>query len=198
MTRLPSLLGAATVLVMLTGCAAMTSLTSEVSSYSAWPTDRKPGSYAFERLPSQQTDPERQQQLEDSARRALEGAGFTPAAEGQTSEYTVQLGARVGATEAYYGDPFWLHGGLYYRHFGRPGPFYGLGWSTPMVTYSREVGVLIRERKSGQSLYETHATNDGGSPAIASLLPAMFDAAMKDFPAGSVTPRRVTTQITPP
>ena len=27
---------------------------------------------------------------------------------------------------------------------------------------------------------------------------AMFEAAMKDFPAGSVTPRRVTTPITPP
>ena len=44
---------------LLAGCAAMNSLTSDVASYSAWPADRKPGSYAFERLPSQQARPER-------------------------------------------------------------------------------------------------------------------------------------------
>ena len=69
----------------LAGCAAMNSLSSEVSSYSAWPAERKAGSYAFERLPSQQTRAEQQQVLEDSARRALEFAGFTPAPEGQAS-----------------------------------------------------------------------------------------------------------------
>ncbi len=183
---------------LLAGCAALNSVTSEVSSYSAWPADRKPGSYAFERLPSQQSRPEQQQVLEDSARRALEGAGFTPAAEPQSSEYVVQIGARVSATEAYYDDPFWWRGGLYYYRFSRPWPYYGVGMGLPTVTYEREVALLIRDRKSGQPLYETRASNDGGSPSIKSLLPAMFEAAMQDFPAGSVTPRRVTTPISPP
>ena len=189
-----------TATALLAGCAALNSVTSEVSSFSAWPADRQPGTYAFERLPSQQTRAEQQQLLEDSARRALEGAGFTPAAEGQPGDYVVQLGARVSATEAYYDDPFWWRGGLYAHRFGRPWPRYGvgLGLSFPSVNYEREVALLIRDRKSGQPLYETRASNDGASPSMKSLLPAMFEAAMKDFPAGSVTPRRVTTEITPP
>ena len=195
MTRTLSLLIAA---VSLAGCASLNSLTSEVSSYSQWPADRKPGSYAFERLPSQQTRPEQQQMLEDSARPALEAAGFTPAADGKESEYIVALGARVNATEQYYDDPFWWRGGLYSHRFSRPWPYYGIGFGIPSTTYEREVALLIRERKSGQPLYETRATNDGGSPSIQSLLPAMFEAAMKDFPAGSVTPRQVTTEITRP
>ena len=195
MTRTLSLLIAA---VSLAGCASLNSLTSEVSSFSQWPADRKPGSYAFERLPSQQTRPEQQQMLEDSARPALEAAGFTPAADGKESEYIVALGARVNATEQYYDDPFWWRGGLYSHRFSRPWPYYGIGFGIPTTTYEREVALLIRERKSGQPLYETRATNDGGSPSIQSLLPAMFEAAMKDFPAGSVTPRQVTTEITRP
>jgi hypothetical protein len=183
---------------LLAGCAAMNSLTSDVASYSAWPADRKPGSYAFERLPSQQLRADRAQLIEDSARRALEGAGFTPAAENEASEYVVQLGARVSATEAYYDDPFWWRGGLYAHRFARPWPYYGFGVGMPTVTYEREVALLIRDRKSGQPLYETRASNDGGSPSMASLLPAMFEAAMKDFPAAGAGPRRVTTPITPP
>lgn len=183
---------------LLAGCAAMNSLTSEVSSYSAWPAERKPGSYAFERLPSQQLRVERAQLIEDSARRALEGVGFTPAPEGQASEYVVQLGVRVSATEAYYDDPFWWRGDIYAHRFARPWPYYGFGLNMPTVTYEREVALLIRDRKSGQPLYETRASNDGGSASMASLLPAMFEAAMKDFPAASPTPRRVTTEITPP
>lgn len=194
MTRTLTLLAAAAVLA---GCAAMNQLTSEVSSYSAWPADRKAGTYAFERLPSQQLRVERAQKVEDSARRALEGAGFTPAPEGQASEYVVQIGARVSATEAYYDDPFWWRGGLYAHRFGRPWGM-GFGLSMPSVRYEREVALLIRDRKSGQPLYETRASSDGSSPGMKALLPAMFEAAMKDFPAGSVTTRRVTTPITPP
>lgn len=194
MIRTLSLLAVA---ALLAGCAAMNSLTSEVSSYSAWPAERKPGSYAFERLPSQQLRADRAQLIEDSARRALEGAGFTPAPEGEPSEYVVQLGARVSATEAYYDDPFWWRGGIYAHRFARPWPYYGVGLTFPTVRYEREVALLIRDRKSGQPLYETRASNDGGSPSMQSLLPAMFEAAMADFPAGNVTPRRVTTELTP-
>ncbi|MFT3666820.1 DUF4136 domain-containing protein [Piscinibacter sp.] len=196
MTRTLILLAACVASAVLAGCAATHQLTSEVSSYSAWPAERKAGSYTFERLPSQQLRAERAQRVEDSARRALEGAGFTPAPEGQAGEYTVQIGVRVSATEAYYDDPFWWRGGLYAHRFGRPWGV-GFGLSMPSVRYAREVALLIRDRKSGQPLYETRASNDGGSASIDALLPAMFDAAMKDFPAGSATSRNVTTELAP-
>ena len=37
----------------LPGCAALNTLSCEVATYGDWPAERKPGRYAFERLPSQ-------------------------------------------------------------------------------------------------------------------------------------------------
>ena len=196
MARLLNLLA---ITLLLAGCAAFSQLRSDVSTYSQWPAERKAGAYVFERLPSQQARPEQQQRLEDAARRALEAAGFSAAADEKSAEYSVQLGARVtGFDHSPYDDPFWWRGGLWYSRHGRPvwGPGWGmgLGWSTP--TYEREVALLIRERSGGKPLYEARASNDGGSASIDSLLPAMFEATLKDFPYGGVNPRRVVTQIT--
>mgnify|MGYP003396592083 CR=1 FL=1 len=153
----------------------------------------------FDRLPSQQSQPGRQQVLEDAALRALEGAGFVPAAPGRAAEYSVQLGARVNASErSLYDDPFWWHGGLFVGRGAYRGGYFGSGigfrFATP--SYEREVAVLIRERASGTPLYEARASNDGGSPQIDSLLPAMFEAALKDFPQGGPNPRNVGIPLT--
>lgn len=196
MPKTPSLLIAMAAAAVLTGCASFNQLSNDVSSYSRWPADRKPASYTFERLPSQDSRPETQQKLEDAARGAIEAAGFTAAADAKAAEYVVQLGARVDANErSLYQDPFWWRGGFHYGRYGRGfwAPGFGAGFHTP--TYDREVAVLIRDRRSGQPLYEARASNDGSSPSIESLLPAMFEAALKDFPNGGVNPRRVTTEI---
>ncbi|HZV91902.1 MAG TPA: DUF4136 domain-containing protein, partial [Caldimonas sp.] len=56
----------------------------------------------------------------------------------------------------------------------------------------REVGILIRDKQGGQALYEAHATNSGSSLGPLEVLPAMFAAAMRDFPHGNAThPHRV-------
>ena len=191
MTRLLiALLAAAS----LAGCAAMNNLTSEVSTYSQWPAGRKPATYAFERLPSQAAQPERTARLENAARAAIEGAGFTAAADAASADVTVQVGARVSASDPYpWADPFWVRGGFFYgRGYWRGG---WIGMHTASPTYAREVAVLIRDRQTGQPLYEARASNDGTSAAIDSLLPAMFEAAMVDFPNTGVNPRRVVTQI---
>jgi hypothetical protein len=193
MTRLLLSLFAA---LALTGCAAMNQLTSEVSTFSQWPADRKPASYAFERLPSQAAQPERMQLLEDAARPAIEAAGFTPATDLESADVTVQVGARVAPNDPYpWADPFWWRGSVAFGH--RSAYFRGGFWAPfgPTPTYAREVGVLIRDRKTGQPLYEARATNDGTSPSINSLLPAMFEAALTDFPNTGVNPRRVVTPI---
>jgi len=192
--------------LVLGACASMNQLNNDVSTYSLWPAERKPTTYAFERLPSQQANPQQQQMLEDAAARALEQAGFKPAADLQSADVTVTLGARVTATQmSPYDDPFWWHGGLWaHRFHGRPywraGFHHGYGYpfgypfyDTP--TYEREAALLIRDRKSGQPLYEARITNDGYSPSINSLLSAMFEAGLKDFPQGGANPRRVVTQI---
>jgi len=187
----------------LTACTGLHELSNEVSAYSLWPADRKPATYTFERLPSQEANAQQQQLLEDAAHRAMERAGFTLAADPKAADVSVTLGARVSPNEpSPFDNPFWWRGGLYAHryHYGRP--FYRTGFAfsgawpyydTP--TYEREVAMLIRDRKTGQPLYETRVTNDGYSASINSLLSAMFEAGLKDFPQGGATPHRVVTQI---
>ncbi|MEP7057095.1 MAG: DUF4136 domain-containing protein [Caldimonas sp.] len=193
-------------LLALGGCAAMKSFDSDVSSYSRWPAERKPTTYAFERLPSQQARPEQQQLLEDAARPAVEAAGFAPSSDPQSADVTVQLGARITATDrSPFDDPFWWGPGLrrpfFYPYHARGfwGPRWPYGWGPRWrdYDYEREVALLIRDRKTGQPLYEARANSDGLTPMVETALPAMFAAALKDFPNGGVNPRRVTVELKP-
>lgn len=188
------------------GCASAT-LNSEVSTFGGWPADRQPDTYAFERLPSQQSEPEKQQRLEDAARSALEGAGFKPAADAGSADVTVQLAARADAVyRSGLDDPFWWSGGLYrsrleYAAFGgfggglAFGHGFGIGYDEGLRRYAREVAVLIRDRKSGAALYEARASSGGLQPLTPSLLNAMFQAALTPFPSGDTKARSITTPL---
>ena len=185
--------------VSLGGCAAMHRVDSDVSTYSQWPAERKPASYAFERLPSQQMRVAHQQAVEDDARAAIEAAGFTPAADPAHADVSVQLGARVvGVDRILYDDPFWWHAGLYrwrgpYRYSaGFGSSAFGTRWVEPL-SYELEVMLLLRDRQSGQALYEAHASST--APTFGSVMPALFEAALKDFPNGGVNPRRVSVEL---
>jgi hypothetical protein len=199
-------LGLGALALALAGCASLNTLNSEVSTYGPWPAARKPASFAFERLPSQAEHPEHQQQLEDAARGAVEAAGFRAAPDMASAEYLMQVGARVSSNDPWvYNDPLFWRGAWRYGYGpGRwrygPGPFfpgYGFGgWGYPgPASFEREVALLIRDRQTGQLLYEARAHNEGPSPSIDALMPAMFAAAMKDFPGTGPNPRPVTTQI---
>jgi hypothetical protein len=198
-------LSVACITLVLSGCAAFNNLSSEVSTYGPWPADRKPASFVFERLPSQQAHPERLVQLETAARGALEAAGFRAAADANSADYLMQIGARVTSNDPWmYNEPLFWRGGFRYGdgRWGRRGwgPGWGLGWGVGGAfdyspTFEREVALLIRDRKTGQLLYEARASNTGPSASIDYLLPAMFEAAMKDFPSAGPNPRNVTTQI---
>ena len=184
--------------VALSGCAAVTAVNSEVSSYGEWPAGRKAGSYAFERLPSQQTRAADMQTLEAAARAALAKAGFTPVAAGAEPEYLVQVGARTGRTDPYpWADPIWWRGSFgYYRHGPWIGPRWGVGLNFEPQRYEREIAVLIRDRASGMPLYESRASNESTSSAPGNAtLAAMFEAALMDFPSLGMNPRQVTVQL---
>ena len=205
-------------LVLLGGCATVRSLSSDVSSFSHWPTERRPTTYAFERLPSQEAQADQQQRLEAAARPAIEAAGFSPGPDPAQADVLVTLGARIMPTARLpYADPFWwgpaYHGPYPYgataRAFWGPGWYYGwgpswyYGWGPGWYhgydyAYQREVGVLIRDRQSGQPLYEARASSEGYVPMAETALPAMFRAAMKDFPTGSPDPHPVTIELHPP
>ena len=193
-------------LLGLGGCAALNAVDSNVSTYSQWPAGRSASTYAFERLPSQQARAMEQEKLESMARHSLQVAGFSEAGEAKAADFTVQVGARINRYDiSPYDDPLWWHGGLYRSRYGYGygrGPFWGPpGYFGPRyydtTYYDREVAVLIRDRQSGQVVYEARAANDGTTMGSDGLIAAMFDAALKDFPQTGINPRRVTIQLPP-
>jgi uncharacterized protein DUF4136 len=208
---------AALAALALAGCASLDNVDADVSSYSRWPADRGATTYAFERLPSQQVQPQAAQLLEDAARLAVEGAGFTPAAEATVPDVTIQIGARITAVDrSPYDDPFWYggYGGGYwgsYWGWRQPlgharfvgSPYWGHGWGAGywgpgyygVPYYQREVAVLIRDKRSGEPLYEGRAQSGGLYSTPDRTLPALFIAALQDFPAGSeINPHRITIE----
>ena len=183
--------------LLLAGCTGLNTVSIDVSSFGDWPAGRKPGSYAFERLPSQQAQAAEADALENAARPALQKAGFVPAADGQEPDVLVQLGGRfTRSTRSAWDDPLWWRGGFgRFRH----GPWIGPTWSMQMQLessrYDSEVAMLLRDRASGKPLYETRASNDSNSRADAATVAAMFEAALADFPRPALSPRRVTVAL---
>ena len=199
-TRFTGLTGLLAAALLQGGCAALNSVSSEVSSFGEWPAERRAGSYAFERLPSQQARAAETELLEAAAQGALAKAGFRPVASGQQPEVLVQVGARVGVSGASpWVDPFWWRGGFgTYRHGPWAGPRWGLGLGMNLdpMRYEREIAVLIRDRSSGKPLFEARASNESASSSPGKeTLAAMFDAALMDFPRLGVNPRRVVVQL---
>ncbi|HSW08215.1 DUF4136 domain-containing protein [Aquabacterium sp.] len=182
---------------LLAGCAAFNQLSADVSTYGDWPAGQKAGTYAFERLPSQQARAEAQQRLEDAARPALERAGFKPASAGSQPDLLVQVGARVSrADRSPWDDPLWWPGGFgVWRHGYWRGPYWGASLRFESPRYEREVALLVRERASGKPLYEARASSEGSQSSAEPVLRPLFDAAMVDFPATGVNPRRVTVPL---
>lgn len=184
---------------VLAGCAGLRHVSTEVSSFGEWPDGRGAGTYAFERLPSQQAQAAETEVLEAAARPALEKAGFKPAAAGQQPDVLVQVGARDSrfVTTAW-DDPLWWRGGFgYWRH----GPWMAPRWNMSMrydfPRYESQVALLVRDRTSGKPLYETRAATETGSRPDAALYSALFQASLVDFPRLGMNPRRVVVELPP-
>ena len=191
-------LGAALlVTAVLAGCATVRTLSTEVSSFGEWPADRAAGTYSFERLPSQQAQPEASQMLETAARGALEKAGFKPAEAGKEPTVLVQVGARDARyVLSPWDDPLWWRGGFgYWRH----GPWVSSRWGVNLryefPRYEQQVAVLVRDRASGKPLYETRAASESNLRADDATFGALFEAALMDFPRPGVNPLRVVVEL---
>ncbi|MGM9483608.1 DUF4136 domain-containing protein [Roseateles sp. NT4] len=197
-----SAVAAASVLAI-TGCAGPYTVSADVSSYGNWPADRKPGTYAFDRLPSQQQSEEaakRQEILENAAKAALEKAGFKPAADAKSADVLVTLGARVTAYDPVpWDDPLWWRwrGRLLSPRYGYAPGWGRFGWrQDPFFDrrYDRAVAVLMRDRASGEALFETHASNEGFTAGGESTISTLFDAALAEFPKVEPKSHRVSVQ----
>ncbi len=182
---------------LLAGCAALNQFAADVSTYGEWPAGRSVGSYAFERLPSQQARADDAQALEDAARPALAQAGFTPVAAGAEPDVLVQVGAHVNRAErSPWDDPLWWGGGFGgWRHGPWRGPYWGGSLRIESPRYDREVAVLIRDRSSGKPLFEARASSEGYQRQASAVLQPLYAAALVDFPRSGVNPRRVMVPL---
>ena len=191
--------------VVLSGCAALNSVTSEVSSYGSWPAERPPSktSYAFERLPSQQVDAPQQAHVEAAAAPALALAGFKPAASPDLADVMVQVAMQSRLYQSPWRDR-WGPDGPHGPHgrvgvggwFGGGSRFgLGLGFSLEPPMSEMQVDLLIRDKKSSKVLYETHAVRQQNGGWDERLMAPMFEAALKDFPLPAISPRIVSVPL---
>ena len=185
---------AAVTVLGLGGCAAMRNLSLEVSSFGDWPAERKAGSYAFERLPSQQARAAETALLEEAARAALAKAGFVAAADGLTPDVLVQVGYRSGRVDRpLWDDPLWWRGSFgSYRYGPWSGPRWSLTFRHDFGRYEHQVAVLLRDRVSGKPVFESRAVLESSTELSSKgTLALMFEAALMDFPKLGMNPRTV-------
>ncbi len=181
--------------LMVAGCAAFKTINPEVRSFGTWPSDRKLATYAFERLPSQQQALSRAAEWELAAAPALAKAGLKPAADAAQADVIVSLGVRVSLSDADpWADPLWYrwHAPLYAWRSGLPPRAHPLFIER---RYEREVGILLRERASGQALWEARASHDGATRGDERLTAALFAAALDGFPQANPQPRSVPVTL---
>ena len=183
----------------LAACGTLSQLGADVSTYGEWPAGRAPGSYAFERLPSQQANAEATAALEAAAMPALAAAGFTPVATSAEPAVLVQVGARVNRSErSPWDDPLWWGGGFGgWRHGPWRGPNWGASLRIESQRYEREVALLVRDRASGKPLFEARASSEGFDSRATPVLKPLFAAALLDFPRTGINPRRVRVPLSP-
>jgi hypothetical protein len=221
--RRAALLTAGLAISLLTGCASVYRVDSQVQSFARWTSaapaaavsaiPQAPQLYRFERLPSQATDnaARGQADLEAVARTSLAKQGWTPAEPGSSARWSVQVsGGTLKLPRAPWEEPW---DGFGYR--GGFGGFGGYGFAArdhvvtsggqviwaPMFMrmdlpyYQRKVSLLIRQAGSSPVTYETHAAHEGRWNSSPALWGAMFDAALQDFPAPPVGVRQVNIDL---
>ena len=182
--------------VALSGCAALKTVHADLSTWGEWPPGRAPGSYAFDRLPSQQSDPAEADRVEAAARDALAKAGFRPAAAGETPEVLVQVASRTTRTGIdLWDDPLWWRGGFGIVGHRWAGSLWVIDSRFDRSRYERQVAVLLRDAASGKPLYEARAANEGSTVGSDALHSALFSAALIDFPRHGPNPRPVRVTL---
>ncbi|MFM2119552.1 MAG: hypothetical protein RL722_1020 [Pseudomonadota bacterium] len=186
---------------LLSGCSSVPQISADVASFGRWPEGRAAGSYAFERLPSQERGGEARQRLEADAAAALAQAGFRAATPGESADVMVQVGSRAGRVlevspwfEFGFSAGWW--GGRVPPHYpGRWAPyprrrFVGVGagfgpfWGPfpPDAPRDfREIALLLVDRASRLALLEVHVRQEAAYVSEDSV-GAMFQAALQGFP----------------
>ncbi len=186
------------------GCGSMRLIESEVSAHAKFSPAKAPisgASYRFERLPSQESQPQVQAELEKIVEVALAKVGLMRAADAAQARFSVQINARSGTwllddegrrfpTRGPYGSTHFSLG----LGIGSSARFMGLNMHMTYL-HRHEVSLLLRDLNSMQIVFETRAHQEGPWSDTAVLYGVMFDAALQGFPQVAASPKRVRTEI---
>lgn len=188
--------------VWLAGCGTLSSISVDVASFGAWPAGRAPGTFAIDRLPSQQQGSATQLLAEDAARTALAQAGFTRAAEPAQADVLVQIGVRRARVLDPWAEYGWLGTRTAWRMspawaWPQRSPFWGPGPFIPADTTldQTEVALLLLDRPTRKVLYESHVRYETRAGTSESLWPTLFAAGLQGFPTLATGERRVVVPV---
>ena len=195
---------AALALTLLTGCASMRLIDSDVVSVAAVPPGMslQGAKYRFERLPSQINNPEAGL-AEQQAQAAMTAVGLV------RDDASASLSVMVGFSGTQYqADPWGRPIGPGWTPYGNVGVGIGIGIGAgshiglgtgmrfpPPTQYRREVSVIMRDLKSGQVVYETRASHAGPWSDSVPIFATLFQAALANFPNPPAGLRRVNIEL---
>ncbi|MFZ9182412.1 MAG: DUF4136 domain-containing protein [Hylemonella sp.] len=190
----------AMLLGLLSGCSGLRLVDAQVKTGTAGMAIEPGARYRFDRLPSQTEDIGRTQELEAMAEQALAQVGLV--LDEQQPRYSVLLGARMQPYLANaWGQPLGTtpggaYGSVMIGTGSAMGGMFGWGMRFPPPThYGYEVSLVLRDLASAQVVYDTRATHSGPWSDSANLLPALFRAALQDFPEPAPGLRQVHLEI---
>ena len=191
---------AALALSLLTGCASVRLIDSDVVSVAAVPpgVSLQGAKYRFERLPSQINNPDAGL-AEQQAQAAMTAVGLVRYDAGAS------LSVMVGFSGTQFlADPWGRPVAPGWTPYGNIaigsglGSHIGLGMGMrfpPPTHYSREVSLIMRDLKSGQVVYETRASHDSPWNDSKTIFATLFKAALANFPNPPAGPQRVNIEI---
>lgn len=190
----------AVAMALLTGCASVRVIDSDVVSVAAAPPGMalQGAKYRFERLPSQVNNPEAGL-AEQQAQAAMAAVGLV------RDDAGAQLSVLVGFSGTQYlADPWGRPIGPGWTPYGNLsigsgfGSHVGLGMGMrfpPPTQYRREVSLVMRDLKSGQVVYETRASHAGPWSDSVPIFATLFQAALAHFPHPPSGLRRVNIEL---
>ena len=182
----------------LSGCSGMRIIDSDVSAYTTAQLVSLPARYRFELLPSQQTLPEQHKRIQDMVQAEMVKVGMRR--DDIAPEYSLRFDLRVHRdARSPWNDPPYGAGFLSAYPVATPrGVVYHYRMPLLMMEtpwYRREVSLLMRRLSDGVLVFESNARSDGPWADGEAVLPAMFQAALRDFPNPPQGMRRVLVEI---
>ncbi len=190
---------------LLAGCGGMRLIESDVSALSELQTANltgSGGSYRFERLLSQQAQPQAQAGLEAIAEQAMAKLGMHRAADPAQARYSVMASARTLVFQQGDEGNLWPMGAAHGNAqvaVGIGGQPRILGIMRPMMivsyVYRSQASLVMREVPGMRVVFEARAAHEGPWPDSPAVYAALFDAALRDFPRPPPGIRRVRIEI---